>query len=99
MNEEKENQQPLETQPAATEQRDTGVPEQQRRRPRRRFPRRRYYNRGDRPDNFNESHNENSASPIVDPATGEVAAESLDRQSGEGAAAGEQAQVEPEFGE
>jgi len=99
MNEENQNQPPLETESAAPEQRETGLPEQRRHRPRRRFPRRRYYNRDDRSENLNDSHNENSAPAGVDPATGEAAAELLDRQSTAAVATGEQGQAEPEFGE
>jgi transcription termination factor Rho len=93
MNEENENKPPLETESAAAEQR--------RHRPRRRYPRRRYYDRGDRTDNSNEPHND--ARAVVDPATGGVTTEALDRQpreAGEGVIeSAEQVQREPEFGE
>jgi transcription termination factor Rho len=88
MNEENQNQPPLETG-------STAAPSEQRRpRGRRRYGRRRYYNRGDRNDNFNEPYNESRGdAPGV--GTGDpVATETM-----EGAPEGEQAQREPEFGE
>jgi transcription termination factor Rho len=99
MNEENQNQPPLGTEAAAADQRETGLPEQRRRRPRRRFPRRRYYDRDDRPENLNDSNNENSRPALIDPSTGEVSTESLDRQSSAPVSAGEQIPDEPEFGE
>ena len=99
MNEENQNQPPLETEPATADQRETGLPDQRRRRPRRRFPRRRYYDRDDRSENSNDSNNENSRPAVIDPSTGEVSTESLDRQSSASVPAGEQIQEEPEFGE
>src|SRR5436853_7738623 len=87
MNEENENQPPLEAQSAA-------APEQRQPRGRRRYGRRRYYNRGDRSDNFNEPYNE-SRNDAPGAATGDpVATETL-----EGAPEGEQGEREPEFGE
>src|ERR1700757_2529415 len=97
MNEENENQPaPLET--------ESALPEQRHHRPRRRFPRRRY--RGDRfrRDNSEESPNSSSTNP--DNVRGDVTVETLDqsgtagREKAEGTSeTGEQAQVEPEFGE
>ena len=90
MNQENENQPPLETESTAA------TPGQQQRRPRgrRRYGRRRYYNRGERNDNFNEPYNEprndGPGSGTGDP----VATETL-----EGAPEGEQGEREPEFGE
>src|SRR5436853_5009240 len=90
MNEENQNQPPLETQSGA-------APEQRRPRGRRRYGRRRYYNRGDRNDNFNEPYNESRNDA---PASDSVATDTLDRQSGEGTPeSGEQVEREPEFGE
>src|SRR5438309_11882099 len=86
MNEENQDQRPLETESAA-------APEQRRPRGRRRYGRRRYYNRGDRSDNFNEPYNEsrNDSPGAATP----VATETL-----EGAPeSGEQVEREPEFGE
>jgi transcription termination factor Rho len=92
MNEENENQPPLE--PLETES-TTAPPEQPRHRGRRRYGRRRYYNRGDRNDNFNEPYNE-SRNDAPGGASGDpVATETL-----EGAPeSGEQVEREPEFGE
>ncbi len=86
MNEENENQPPLETTGSAA------APDQRRPRGRRRYGRRRYYNRGDRNDNFNEaSRNDAPGAATGDP----VATETL-----EGAPeSGEQVEREPEFGE
>jgi len=97
MNEENENQPaPLETQSAS--------PEQRHHRPRRRFPRRRY--RGDRFKRDNSEESPNSSSKNADNPGADVAVETLDqtgtagREATEGASeAGEQVQVEPEFGE
>ena len=84
MNEENENQPPLETESTAAS------PEQRRHhRGRRRYGRRRYYNRGDRNDNFNEGYNESPGTAGGDP----VATETLE------GAEGEQTEREPEFGE
>src|SRR5215471_19566028 len=88
MNEENENQPPLEGESTAAH------PEQRRHRGRRRYGRRRYYSRGDRNDNFTEPYNE-SRNDAPGSATGDpVGTETL-----EGAPEGEQAEREPEFGE
>src|ERR1700738_4173710 len=88
MNEENQNQPPLETESAGAS------PEQRRPRGRRRYGRRRYYNRGDRNDNFNEPYNE-SRSDAPGAATGDpVATETM-----EGAPEGDQVEREPEVGE
>src|SRR5262249_29155672 len=85
MNEDNENQPPLETESAAP-------PEQRRHRGRRRYGRRRYYNRGDRRDNFNEPFGESrNDAPAGDP----VATETLEGPP----ESGEQVEREPEFGE
>ena len=88
MNEEKQNQPPLETTESAA------APEQRRPRGRRRYGRRRYYNRGGN-DNSNEPYNE-SRNDAPGAASGDpVATETL-----EGAPeSGEQVEREPEFGE
>src|SRR3989440_4488268 len=88
MNEENQNQPPLETTEAAA------APEQRRPRGRRRYGRRRYYNRGGN-DNFNEPYNE-ARNDAPGAATGDpVVTETL-----EGAPeSGEQVEREPEFGE
>jgi transcription termination factor Rho len=99
MEQENENQPPpLETGSAS--------PEQRARRPRRRYPRRRYYDRGNRNDNFGPSYQDNSrtesrdsAPTVVDPASGDLSAEAMDRQLPAETENGEQTQAEPEFGE
>src|SRR6516165_10839174 len=89
MNEENENQPPLEPESTAA------PPEQRRHRGRRRYGRRRYYNRGDRNDNFNESYNESR-----NDAAGEGSGEAIGTETVEGAPeGGEQVEREPEFGE
>ena len=85
MNEENENQPPLET--------ESAPPEQRRRRPRRRYPRRRYYDRGDRGEN---SGNPTAITPIR--PRGDTATAALDRQGADATEGGDQAQTEPEFG-
>src|SRR3977135_3620045 len=101
MTEENENQpRPLETQSAPAEPRESASPDQPRRRPRRRDPRRRYYDRGNRSDNFGGSNNDsNSSSTVIDPATGDMTGDALDRQSAGETVEGEDTQREPEFGE
>src|SRR3977135_3541997 len=101
MTEENENQpRPLETESAPPEQRQATSPDQPRRpRPRRRYPRRRYYDRGNRSDNFGGPYNDSNSSPAAaDPATGEMTAEGLDRQSSGETEEGDQTPREPEFG-
>src|SRR5256712_14028610 len=89
MNEENQNQPPLETTESAAP-----PAEQRRPRGRRRYGRRRYYNRGDRSDNFNEPYNE-SRNDAPGAATGDpVATETLERAPG-----GEPGGREPELGE
>src|ERR1700726_489174 len=91
MNEENENQPPLETESAAS-------PEQRRHRPRRRYGRRRYYNRDDRNDSLGDSYGDpRNSSVTVDPATAGAATETSAEL---GAETPEQAAArEPEFGE
>src|SRR5207302_9786539 len=86
MNEENQNQPPLETQSGA-------APEQRRPRGRRRYGRRRYYNRGDRNDNFNEPYNESR-----NDVGGEGGGDAVATETVEGTAEGAE-QREPEFGE
>jgi transcription termination factor Rho len=88
MNEENQNQPPLETTGSA-------APSEQRRpRGRRRYGRRRYYNRGGN-DNFNEPYNESRNDAPGAPTGDPVATETL-----EGAPeSGDQGEREPEFGE
>src|SRR5260370_33024704 len=85
LNEENENQPPLETTGSAA------PPEQRRPRGRRRYGRPRYYNRGDRNDNFNEpSRNDAPGAATGAPvATGTLAG---------AAQSGEQDEREPEYG-
>ena len=87
MNEENQNQPPLETQSAAP-----GPSEQRRQRGRRRYGRRRYYNRGDRNDNFNEPYNESR-----NDVGGEGGGDAVATETVEGTAEGAE-QREPEFG-
>src|SRR5207237_6491031 len=88
MNEENQNQRPLETESAA-------APEQRRPRGRRRYGRRRYYNRGDRTDSFNEPYNESR-----NDVAGEASADPVATETLEGAPEGaEQVGREPEYGE
>src|SRR5205085_5984432 len=88
MNEENQNQPPLETTESAA------APEQRRPRGRRRYGRRRYYNRGGN-DNFNEPYNE-SRSDALGAATGDpVVTETLEGAPG----SGEQVERDQEFGE
>src|SRR5262245_58553961 len=93
MNEENENQPPVETESAS--------PEQRHHRPRRRFPRRRY--RGDRFRRDNSEESPNSSSTNADK---DIAVETLDqpssggdRETVEGGETSEPVQTEPEFGE
>src|ERR1700738_1733308 len=88
MNEENQNQPPLETESAGAS------PEQRRPRGRRRYGRRRYYNRGDRNDNFNEPYNESR-----NDAPGAAAGDPVATETMEGAPEGDQVEREPEFGE
>jgi transcription termination factor Rho len=96
MNEENQNQPPLEAG-------STAASDQRARRPRRRYPRRRFYNRGERSDNSNSSYDDQrGGSP--DPATataepGSPEALAQDRQLPGEAENGDQVQREPEFGE
>src|ERR1039457_1282020 len=96
MNEENQNQPPLEAG-------STAASDQRARRPRRRYPRRRFYNRGERSDNSNSSYDDQrGGSP--DPATataepGSPEALAQDRQFPGEAENGDQVQREPEFGE
>src|SRR5437764_5272022 len=87
MNEENQNQPPLETGSAAAPQ------EQRRPRGRRRYGRRRYYNRGDRNDNFNEPYSEGRNDSPGDAGGDPVATETIEGapESGE--------PREPEYGE
>src|SRR2546430_8995663 len=87
MNEENQNQPPLETTGSA-------APSEQRpARGRRRYGRRRYYNRGDRNDNFNEPYNESR-----NDVPGEAGGDPVATETMEGAAEGAEPR-EPEFGE
>jgi transcription termination factor Rho len=93
MNEENQNQPPLEAG-------STAAPDQRPRRPRRRYPRRRFYNRGERNENSNSSYDDQRGGSS-DPATataepGSPEALAQDRQL-PNEADGEQR--EPEFGE
>ena len=100
MNEENENQsatgQARDGEPAPTE---SALPEQRQHRSRRRFPRRRYRDRGDRFRRSDSQESSNSSSRDVGSASGEVGVETLDRPVEGSGETGEQAQVEPEFGE
>ena len=90
MNEENENQPPLETESAAS-------PEQRRHRPRRRYGRRRYYNRDDRNDSFGDSYGDpRNSSVTVDPETG-AAPTGVSTEAG--VESPDQPAREPEFGE
>src|SRR5438874_3812578 len=91
MNEENQNQPPLETTESA------GAPPSEQRRPRgrRRYGRRRYYNRGDRNDTLNEPYNE-SRNDVGGEGTGDAVATETVEGATEGA---EQVEREPEYGE
>jgi transcription termination factor Rho len=98
MEQENENQPPLETENQSRPQEtDSASVDQRRRRPRRRFPRRRYY--GNRNDNFGSSYQENSRDYAPSPSDGGNPAEADSQQTSTETENGEQTQAEPEFGE
>ena len=82
---------------------DSASADSRRRRPRRRYPRRRFYDRGPRPDNFNNSsYSENSRGESGDYAAGEGPNPSPDGGEPQGSVGlenNDQTQGEPELGE
>jgi len=82
---------------------DSASADSRRRRPRRRYPRRRFYDRGPRPDNFNNSsYSENSRAESGDYAPGEGPGASPDGGEPQGSVGlenNDQTQGEPELGE
>jgi transcription termination factor Rho len=82
---------------------DSASADPRRRRPRRRYPRRRFYDRGPRPDNFNNSsYTENSRAESGDYAAGEGPNASPDGGEPQGSVGlenNDQTQGEPELGE
>jgi transcription termination factor Rho len=80
---------------------DSASADPRRRRPRRRYPRRRFYDRGPRPDNFNNSSYSENSRGEGEYAPGEAtgSADGGEPQGSVGLEGGDQTQGEPEFGE